>query len=30
LAARLIEAGFQHVGFVRRMFGTIAIHWGYK
>lgn len=30
LAARLIEAGFQEVGFQRRMFGTIAIHWGIK
>ncbi len=30
LAARLMEAGFAQVGFVRRMFGTIAIHWGVK
>jgi demethylmenaquinone methyltransferase/2-methoxy-6-polyprenyl-1,4-benzoquinol methylase len=30
LAARLREAGFQEVGFRRRMFGTIAIHWGCK
>jgi len=30
LAARLTETGFQHVGFARRMFGTIAIHWGQK
>jgi len=30
LAERLTETGFQHVGFVRRMFGTIAIHWGKK
>lgn len=27
LAARLVAAGFAGVGFVRRMFGTIAIHW---
>jgi demethylmenaquinone methyltransferase / 2-methoxy-6-polyprenyl-1,4-benzoquinol methylase len=30
LAARLLEAGFHQVGFQRRMFGTIAIHWGTK
>ncbi len=30
LAGRLREAGFQGVGFVRRMLGTIAIHWGEK
>lgn len=30
LAARLTEAGFTQVGFARRMFGTIAIHWGVK
>lgn len=28
LAAHLRAAGFQQVGFVRRMLGTIAIHWG--
>ena len=28
LAARLAGAGFTRIGFVRRMFGTIAIHWG--
>lgn len=27
LAARLAAAGFRDVGFRRRMFGTIAIHW---
>ncbi len=27
LAARLQEAGFEGIGFQRRMFGTIAIHW---
>lgn len=30
LVARLLAAGFQKVGFRRLMFGTIAIHWGYK
>lgn len=30
LTLRLVEAGFQRVGFQRRMFGVIAIHWGYK
>jgi len=30
LAARLGQAGFNQVGFVRRMFGTIAIHFGSK
>jgi demethylmenaquinone methyltransferase/2-methoxy-6-polyprenyl-1,4-benzoquinol methylase len=30
LAARLVWAGFQEVGFRRLMFGTIAIHWGRK
>lgn len=30
LAARLLTAGFQKVSFHRLMFGTIAIHWGYK
>jgi demethylmenaquinone methyltransferase/2-methoxy-6-polyprenyl-1,4-benzoquinol methylase len=30
LAARILEAGFRDVGFERRMFGTIAIHWGQK
>ena len=28
LAARMTAAGFEQVGFVRRMAGTIAIHWG--
>ncbi len=30
LAARMQAAGFEGVGFVRLMFGTIAIHWGIK
>jgi demethylmenaquinone methyltransferase / 2-methoxy-6-polyprenyl-1,4-benzoquinol methylase len=30
LAGRMVEAGFRQVGFVRLMFGTIAIHWGIK
>ena len=30
LADKMREAGFAQVGFQRRMFGTIAIHWGYK
>ena len=30
LAARMISAGFKGVCFRRVMFGTIAIHWGYK
>jgi demethylmenaquinone methyltransferase/2-methoxy-6-polyprenyl-1,4-benzoquinol methylase len=30
LAAYMEQAGFQKVGFRRRMFGTIAIHWGSK
>lgn len=28
LAERLRRLGFAQVGFVRRMFGTVAIHWG--
>jgi demethylmenaquinone methyltransferase/2-methoxy-6-polyprenyl-1,4-benzoquinol methylase len=28
LSARLVEAGFKHVGYLRLMFDTIAIHWG--
>lgn len=28
LAARMVAAGFQEVGFRRLMFATIAIHWG--
>ena len=28
LAARMTEAGFRDVVFVRRMLGTIALHWG--
>jgi len=30
LAASFEKAGFRGVGFVRRMFGTIGIHWGKK
>jgi demethylmenaquinone methyltransferase/2-methoxy-6-polyprenyl-1,4-benzoquinol methylase len=30
LAERMLLAGFQQVGFHRRMFGTVAIHWGIK
>jgi len=30
LAQRFIAAGFKQVGFVRRMLGTIGIHWGTK
>ncbi len=30
LAERLSAAGFRGVGFARRMFGTMAIHWGEK
>jgi demethylmenaquinone methyltransferase/2-methoxy-6-polyprenyl-1,4-benzoquinol methylase len=30
LAKRMGAAGFQAVDFVRRMFGTVAIHWGRK
>lgn len=30
LAKRFSNAGFSGVGFVRRMFGTIGIHWGRK
>ena len=30
LAARLAAAGFHEVAYRRRMFGTIAIHWGVK
>lgn len=30
LAKRMEAAGFQEVGFQRRMFGVIAIHWGKK
>lgn len=30
LAAALRSAGFEEVGFQRRMFGTMAIHWGRK
>jgi len=28
LAERMTSAGFRHVGFARRMFNTVAIHWG--
>jgi demethylmenaquinone methyltransferase / 2-methoxy-6-polyprenyl-1,4-benzoquinol methylase len=30
LAEQMASAGFKNVGFRRRMFGTIAIHWGEK
>ncbi len=30
LAARLAAVGFQQVGYQRRMFGTMAIHWAVK
>jgi demethylmenaquinone methyltransferase/2-methoxy-6-polyprenyl-1,4-benzoquinol methylase len=30
LADRFGQAGFRAVGFVRRMLGTIGIHWGRK
>lgn len=30
LAAAMLSAGFQAVGFQRLMFGTIAIHWGQR
>lgn len=30
LAERMQAAGFQDIGFQRRMFGTVAIHWGMK
>jgi demethylmenaquinone methyltransferase/2-methoxy-6-polyprenyl-1,4-benzoquinol methylase len=30
LAEQMVSAGFKNVGFHRRMFGTIAIHWGSK
>ena len=30
LAAAFEKAGFRAVGFLRRMFGTIGIHWGHK
>lgn len=30
LARHLHEAGFHEIGFRRKMFGTIAIHWGVK
>ncbi|KAF0106384.1 MAG: ubiquinone/menaquinone biosynthesis methyltransferase [Anaerolineaceae bacterium] len=30
LAERMSAVGFKRVGFRRRMFGTIAIHWGEK
>jgi demethylmenaquinone methyltransferase/2-methoxy-6-polyprenyl-1,4-benzoquinol methylase len=30
LAARMLHVGFREVGFVRRMFGAVAIHWGKK
>lgn len=30
LAKRMAETGFSKVSFVRRMFGTIALHWGIR
>ena len=30
LAERMLSTGFQQVGFRRLMFGTMAIHWGWK
>lgn len=30
LAERISQAGFQHTGFHKRMFGSVAIHWGQK
>ena len=30
LAERFQQAGFEQVGFVRRMLGTVGIHWGKK
>ena len=30
LAERFREAGMKGVGFMRRMFGTVGIHWGAK
>lgn len=30
LAERMVGAGFEEVGFRRRMFGAVAIHWGRK
>jgi demethylmenaquinone methyltransferase/2-methoxy-6-polyprenyl-1,4-benzoquinol methylase len=30
LVARMASAGFRNIGFHRRMFGTVAIHWGGK
>jgi len=30
LAERMQQAGFSQVGYQRRMFGTVAIHWGIK
>lgn len=30
LAHRLTQAGFRQVGYVRRSFGAVAIHWGIK
>ena len=30
LADQMVSTGFRRVGFCRRMFGTIAIHWGEK
>jgi len=30
LASQFVASGFKNIKFVRRMFGTIAIHWGMK
>lgn len=30
LASRMVEAGFEQVGFQRRMAGAVAVHWGQK
>jgi demethylmenaquinone methyltransferase/2-methoxy-6-polyprenyl-1,4-benzoquinol methylase len=30
LAARLSDAGLTQAGYVRRMLGTVAIHWAHK
>jgi demethylmenaquinone methyltransferase/2-methoxy-6-polyprenyl-1,4-benzoquinol methylase len=30
LAAYIAEAGFKEIGFRRRMFGTVAVHWGVR
>lgn len=30
MALRMIEAGFREVGYQRRMFATVAVHWGVR